>query len=155
MEDRKITFILGDRLPTKYDVVISLFSIASKPKSSKMKEAIFHYAAALMNMWEKAFTLKHVMSRRSVTIKLEKLVDEYYRLVYNKGHRSTSKYSGEDFHVQTIRVLNRKWRLTVNEKTGQNNDSLFDIGRNMLTGDDKLKGKEKDFYEDQKDKRIG
>ena len=46
-------------LPT-YDVAISLFSVATKSGSAKMKETIHKYSAALIGLWEKSFGYKHV-----------------------------------------------------------------------------------------------
>ena len=46
-------------LPT-YDVAISLFSVATKSGSAKMKETIHKYSVALIGLWEKSFGYKHV-----------------------------------------------------------------------------------------------
>ena len=73
MGDTNVILILGDALPTYYDVAISLFSVTAKPGSAKMKETIHKYAVALIGLWEKSFGYKHIMSRKSVVGRLEKL----------------------------------------------------------------------------------
>ena len=40
----EVKFILGDVLPTYYDAAISIFSVASKPGTAKMKAVIRSYA---------------------------------------------------------------------------------------------------------------
>ena len=40
----EVKFILGDVLPTYYDAAISIFSVASKPGTAKIKAVIRSYA---------------------------------------------------------------------------------------------------------------
>ena len=56
---------------------ISIFSVASKPGTAKMKAVIRSYAYALIDIWEKSFTSKHVLGRNAVIDRLEKLVKLY------------------------------------------------------------------------------
>ena len=49
----KTIFVLGDKLPTNYDVAIAIFSVAQKLKSDKMKHCIRAYVTALINLWTK------------------------------------------------------------------------------------------------------
>ena len=102
MGDTNVIFILGDVLPTYYDVAISLFSVATKPGSAKMKETINKYAVALIGLWEKSFGYKLVMSRKSVVGRLEKLALNYYNKVYNIANRSSVKNKGEVRKPTTI-----------------------------------------------------
>ena len=44
MEEVELKFLLGDVLPTYYEAAISIFSVAVKPSTSKMKKAINGYA---------------------------------------------------------------------------------------------------------------
>ena len=78
-----------------------------------------------------------------------KIVKDYFRQVYNKAHRESKKKkkAGEvkEEPRESIRCLNKKWRLT------SNHDTLFNIGRDM----DSLSGKEKLFYTDQLTEREG
>ena len=67
----EVKFILGDVLPTYYDAAISIFSVASKPGTAKMKAVIRSYAFALIDMWEKSFTSKHVLGRNAVIDRLK------------------------------------------------------------------------------------
>ena len=43
------------------------------------------YAAELCALWAKSFGEEHVMTRKSVMAKLEKIATDYYNTVYNKG----------------------------------------------------------------------
>ena len=74
MGETNVIFILGDTLPTYYDIAISLFSVATKPGSSKMDDTINKYANALIETWEKSFTSKHVLRRKAVVGRIQKLV---------------------------------------------------------------------------------
>ena len=144
-----IEFMLGDKLPTSYDAAIAIFNITQNPKRSKMKRTIHAYYVALVNVWTKSFSKDHVMTRRAIITKLEKLVGNYYTQVYKKAHMKQG--DGRDGEGKSIRQLNKIWRCNVMNKLGATNDTLLDIGKNMemLIGDEKL------FYEDQKSERIG
>ena len=74
MESSELKFVLGDKLPTYYEAAISIFSVAAKPSSSKMKKTINAYAKCLIDIWENVFSSKHVMRRNAVIERVEKLV---------------------------------------------------------------------------------
>ena len=122
--------LVAEKLPTKYEVAIAIFLLATKPGSAKMNAAINSYGKDLVEVWQKSFIKEHVMVLTPVTYQLTKLVKEYFTHVYKKAGKS-SLYS-----------LQRSWK----EK---GNDTLFDIGRDT----EKLEGHEKLFYEDQKEGR--
>ena len=107
MGDTNVILILGDLLPTYYDVAKSLFSVATKTGSAKMKETIHKYAVALIGLWEKSFGYKHVMSRKSVVGRLEKLALNYYNEVYNIANRSSMKKKDEVRKSTSIQQLNK------------------------------------------------
>ena len=92
-ENVEIKFVLGDVLPTFYDVAISIFSVASKPATSKMKKVINNYASRLFDVWEKSFSSKHVLRRKSVVERIEKLVSLCYTKVYNVANLTSKKHS--------------------------------------------------------------
>ena len=83
----KVVFVLGDKLPTYYDAIISIHMVATKPKSKKMISTINSYTKALIDIWKRSFGDLHVTSRSSVTNKLQKLVEHYYSQVYVKVYR--------------------------------------------------------------------
>ena len=112
MGDTNVILILGDALPTYYDVAISLFSVKAKPGSAKMKETIHKYAVALIGLWEKSFGYKHMMSRKSVVGRLEKLALNYYNEVYNIANRSSMKKKGEVRKSTSIQQPNKQWKST-------------------------------------------
>ena len=89
-EMSKIHFSLGDKLLTVY-VAITIFSICTTPSSSKMGSVSNQYALALMNVWGKSFESDHVMCRCTVTVKLMKVIKNYFNQVYNKHHRKSRK----------------------------------------------------------------
>ena len=111
-----LVFILGDKLPTYYDAAIAIYSVATKPKSKKMNSVISAYVKALIDIWKRSFGNDHVMSRSSVTSKLQKLVDHYYNQVYIKIHRKSDKHKKESNskNIKTSgkssRQLNKQWR---------------------------------------------
>ena len=86
----KVVFVLGDTLPTYYDAAISIYMVATQPKSKKMVNTINSYTKALIDIWKRSFG--DVTSRISVTNKLQKLVENYYSQVYVKAHRKSEKH---------------------------------------------------------------
>ena len=122
--------LVTDKLPTRFEVAVAIFSLATKPGSAKMNATINDYGKALVEVWQKSFTKKHVINLTGVKFHLTKLVKDYFTLVYKKS----GKYS--------LRSLRRSWK----EK---GNDTLFNIGRDT----ENLEGDEKQFYEDQKNGR--
>ena len=98
-KETEIIFVLGDALPTFYDVAITLFVVASKPGSAKMKQAIQSYSTKLIETWTKSFpsTLNrnYVLGWKAVVGRIEKLVLIYYNKVYNVAHRTSVKNPGE------------------------------------------------------------
>ena len=128
-----------------YDAVITIYSISTQPTSSKMGIVIHQYGLTLITIWEKAFGKKHVMSLSGVQLKLKKIIKKYYNQVYNKAHRKMKKkrkaneIKTQEESRESIRSLNKQWRLS------NNNNNLFDIGKEM----EKLVGREKEFYIDQ------
>ena len=119
--------LVAGTLPTRFDVAVAIFSLATKPGSAKMKAAVTSYGKALIEAWQMSFTKEHVMAITSVKYQLTNVVKDYFNHVYKKSGKSL------------LRGLQRSWK----EK---GNDKLFDIGRNTenLTGDEKM------FYDDQK-----
>ena len=81
--NEKLVFILPDRLPTVYDVALSIYSIVSKPKSERMKYCIQAYVTALIDVWVKSFGNEHLIHRKYVNKKVETIVKEP-----NTTHRS-------------------------------------------------------------------
>lgn len=159
-KDTEIIFVLGDTLPTYYDVAISLFAVATKPGSAKMKQAIQTFCNKLIEIWTKSFpsTLdrNYVLGRKAVVNRIEKLVLIYYNKVYNVVHRTSVKNPGEVRETVSIRRLNKQWKATSIDFRVQGVihvykiDNLFDIDINteFLAGADKI------FYNDQKTARI-
>ena len=62
----KVVFVLGEKLPTYYDAAISIYMVATKPKSKKMVSTINSYTKALIDIWKRSFGDLHVTSRGSV-----------------------------------------------------------------------------------------
>ena len=46
---------------------------------------IYEYSTSLIGAWVKAFTIGHAILRKSVTRKLQRVVEEYYNSVYTKS----------------------------------------------------------------------
>ena len=106
----KIVFVLGDKLPTYYDAAISIYMVATKPKSKKMVSTINSYTKALIDIWKRSFGDLHVTSRSSVTNKLQKLVEHYYSQVYVKVHRKSEKHKKNVKSVgKSSRQLSKSW----------------------------------------------
>ena len=154
-KEEKLVFILGDKLPTIYEVAISIYSSTNKkPNSDGMKRSIKAYVTALIDVWIKSFGEKHVISRTPITKKVEGIIKHYHTHVYLESKRTKPKHKGEVLLKKSVRQLNREWSLkfiswSKNSKEVINVSSLLDIGSNM----DQLTGDEKAFYIDQKTKR--
>ena len=146
-EAENFIFLLDDRLPTYYDVAISLFQVCVKRNGLKGQKVLNAYYKALVDQWNKAFGEGHTITRKSVINKLEKLFDSYRNDVYLKCIRKTPRNPNDPLFK--IRNQNKIWRQKVINKKGESNFSLFDIGKDM----DSLKGEEKVFYEDQQNDR--
>ena len=109
----KLIFVLSDKLPTYYDAVISIFTVATSPKSKKMTTTINSYACALIDIWKRSFGDQHVGSRSSVVYKLEKLVNDYYNRVYLKIHRKSDRHKKTDDKKKVAvssRQLNKQYK---------------------------------------------
>ena len=87
-------FIIGDKIPTYYDVAISLFQVSTR-RGDQGKKAINSYYKSLVDCWTKAFERGHVLSRPAVIKKLGKVRDSYYNEVYTKCHRKMPKHKNE------------------------------------------------------------
>ena len=107
-----IKFVLGDILLTYCDAAISIFSLAVKPNSSKMKETINSYANSLIKVWEKSFTSNHVLRRQEVAERPEKLVSLYYNKVHNVANRTSPKHESDTTHPKSIQSINKQWKET-------------------------------------------
>ena len=70
----KLVFVLGDKLPTYYNAAISIFQVASKPRSKKMINSVHIYACSLIDIWQRSFGNDHVMTRNAVTYKINKFL---------------------------------------------------------------------------------
>ena len=154
--NNSICFMLGDKLPTVYDVAIDIFSLCSKPGSEKMKKCINIYATSLIDQWTKAFGEGFTLASSNVHKRITDIVLNYYSRVYTEQFRTKSKKKGVPFVKKSMRQLNKDWKqssMTVTKhriKTVIPNDSLLDIGVNMdtLTGDELI------FYKDQLSERV-
>ena len=144
--NEKLVFILGDVLPTVYDVAVSIYSIACKPNSQKMNESIAAYTESLINLWIKAFGENHVLKKKAVKERVQSIVTHYYNNVYAEQNRTKPKKKNVVFVRKSLRQLNREWSdksLAITKKQLVKIDSLFDIGVQMSD----LKGDEKKFYD--------
>ena len=142
----ELVFVLGDVLPTIYDVAISIFTVASNPKTDKMAGAINAYVTSLIEVWTKAFGSEHIQCRRTVKEKIQIIVSHYYNNVYVEHTRTKPKKKNMVLVKKSIRQLNKEWmnsQIPITKKQRVPIDQLFDIGVNM----DKLHGDEKLFYE--------
>ena len=116
----KVVFVLGDKLPTYYNAAISIYMVATKPKSKKMVSTINSYTKALIDIWKRSFGDLHVTGRSSVTNKLQKLVKHYYSQVYVKVHRKSRKHKKNVKSVgKSSRKLNKSWRTMLLPRTSK------------------------------------
>ena len=60
MEDG-VDIWIGDRLPTIYDVAMTVYHYSKAPRSNKRKQTVQRYAEAVRNVWVKSFTESHVV----------------------------------------------------------------------------------------------
>ena len=106
--------------------------------------------SVLIDVWTKAFGAADGITRRSVKIRLDKLVREHYNHVYSVLHRKNTKHdvSGKS---KPARQLNKERKKKIEMKPGVLNGDILDIGKGM----EGLKGDELEFYIDQKTTRKG
>ena len=76
------TFILGDKLPLRYDVAIAIHSVTPSVSKVGTEKAIYRYATAVRNMWIKAFTQEHVISLTAVKARITSLMKDYNNKCY-------------------------------------------------------------------------
>ena len=62
----EIHFEAQDKLPTVYDVAITIFSHATRQDSQIMKDVVHKYSKHLIETWQKSFGHNHVMSLTAV-----------------------------------------------------------------------------------------
>ena len=116
----KVVFVLVEKLPTYYDAAISIYMVATKPKSKKMVSTINSYTKALIDIWKRTFGDLHVTSTSSVTNKLQKLVEHYYSQLYVKVHRKSQKHKKNVKSVgKSSRQLNKSWRIMLLPRTSK------------------------------------
>ena len=107
-------------MPTDYDAAISIYMVATKPKSKKMVSTINSYTKAPIDIWKRSFGDLHVTSRSSVNNKLQKLVEHYYSQVYVKVHRKSEKHKKNVKSVgKSSRQLNKSWRTMLLPRTSK------------------------------------
>ena len=129
----RLLFVLGDVLPTIYDVAISIFNIACKPQSLKMQQCI--------------------NAVKAVKDRVQAIVLHYYNNVYVEQNRTKPKKKNMVLVKKSMRQLNREWStktLAITKKKLVKIDSLFNVGIDM----EKLEGDEKLFYENQIGARL-
>ena len=116
----KLVFVLGDKLPTYYDAAMSIYMVATKPKSKKMVSSINSYSKALIDIWKRSFGDLRVTSRSSVTNKLQKLVEHYYSQVNVKVHHKSEKHRKNVKSVgKSSRQLDKSWRTMLLLRTSK------------------------------------
>ena len=77
-----------------------------------MKEAINSYFNSLIEIWENSFTGNHVLRRKAVVARLEKLVSSYYNKVYNVANCMPSKHESDTTHQKSIQSINKQQKET-------------------------------------------
>ena len=73
--------LLGDRLPTIYDVSQMIFHYSKTLKLNKGKEVVHRYAVVVRNIWIKSFGGKHVLSLTSVKNRIKNIMKDYENCV--------------------------------------------------------------------------
>ena len=131
--------------------MISIFSVAMKPNSLKMKETINSYANSLIEIWEKSFTSNYVLRFKAVVERLEKLVYLYYSKVNNVANCMSSKHESYTTHQKSILSINAQWKETSIEFRINGRKTLFPVTSLLDTVKDEilLEGAKKVFCNDQ------
>ena len=92
----KFVFVLGDKLAKYFSVTISIFQVASKPKSKKTISTVHAYACSLIDFWQRSFGNGLTMTRNAVMYKINKIVDHYYNHVYGYSHQKASNNKNQE-----------------------------------------------------------
>ena len=122
-----IKFVLGEILLTYFDAAISIFSVAVKPNSSKMKEIINSYVNSLIEVWEKSFTSNRVLRLQGLVERPQKLVSLYYNKVHNLANRTSSKRESDTTRPKSIWSINKQWKEASIEFRSNSRKTLFPI----------------------------
>ena len=112
-----LSIILGDCLPTTYDVAINIFNICPTPKSQKMKNCVHAYATALILQWSKAFGEEYVLKIKQVQSKLLTVVNDYYSKVYKKQTSGHNYFLSKDEAIQNQSELDLRTSLSTSSSS--------------------------------------
>lgn len=143
MEDNCNIWI-GDKLPTIYEVALTVFHYSKRAKTQKRTDTIYRYATSLRNTWIRSFGENFVITRQSIVRKIEGIMKDYDNRVV-KSHEKAP-----------MRILNKNWmKMDVPQpkrgpRVNLKNSSLFNVGKDL----NNLEGVEKIFYDDQCNQRI-
>ena len=103
MSRNELHFILGDRLPTIYDVAIQIFQISPTLNSAKSKEVTIAYVNALLELWQRSFGVGHTVYKTIVIKRVENTLRDYLKKVTGR-ERYGDKTRG--IPPKSIRILN-------------------------------------------------
>ena len=133
----ELVFVLGDKLPFIYKLIIAIISYASggspdeKKETKNRKEEVNAYARAIRYTWPKAFGEEHVCPRKVVAGKIWKHLHDYHSKVLIKPRKSlTTKRERMKIWRQATNTLFNILRKTSNPNDFEEDERLFFTGQN-------------------------
>ena len=95
-----VHFVLGDKLPLVYEMVMSLsdfspgwYSYDKSNESEKRKQGIIEYAKTLIDLWGKAFGPENMQGQTPVKTLIRKYLTEFCNIVYTSRKKCLMKMS--------------------------------------------------------------
>ena len=110
---------VGDRLPTIYEVALTIFHYSKKSRSNKRQVVIHKYAVSVRNIWIKSFTEKHVMSLTAVKNRINNVMKDYENKV-RTGNSSKNKGLHPNVNETKSGCIVLYLNQRQNEENGQN-----------------------------------
>ena len=108
MSSNLLHFILGDRLPTIYDVAIQIYQICPTLTSAKSKKVVSAYVDALLELWQKSFGVGHTVSKPVAVKRVENTLKDCVKEVTGR-----ESYGDKERGIppKSVRILNQEWRV--------------------------------------------
>ena len=137
-------FWIGDRLPTAYDVAVTINFHSKKVKSDLRSKTIYRYVNALQDVWVRSFGEDHVCASSVIRNKVEHVLADYEKRVQKSKSAASQRVRNKEWIAMDF-PQPKRGRKYPEKKISD----LFDIGKDM----EGLTGREKIFYEDQRTER--
>ena len=110
--DVTYSFGLHDQLPTTYDVVSRIISVApggspNENRETALRKKVLHsFATQLVQLWQKSFTEIHVLTLNATKKRIRKELSEYYRKV--QTCKANKRLSRKNWRIASLVLFDLK-----------------------------------------------